>query len=453
MSLLSSAWAIARKDLRIYFRDRTGLLLGFALPIALVGVFGLVTKYFFGQESGLSKTTLWVGDFDGSARSKAFVDALRGAATVRVKPDPKEKAETAESLRKKVEDGEAHHALVVEKGFGEALAAGRLPTLRMYRDPDRQMEAQMVSVGLMQAFFSAAGSDSAPLLTARALEILGLPEEWRERTLAVAQAFSTGIGALFGEAEKEGKVGADRAGDGAGKDDGGPDFQSVMLDLVPVERVDLKPPKRPKQLSYMLAQSVSGTGVMMLMFGLVACGALMIRERDQKTLDRIRMSPAPSTALLWGKYLFAAICGAMQLVLLFGFGRLVFAVDILADPVTLAVVSLATLLAVSSFGILVAAWARTQKQADGVSTLLILVMSAVGGAWFPVQIIDLPLPAKIVSRSTITHWAVSAYQGLFWNGKSWYEPPMLLSIGVLLGFALLAGLLARLLFQRRYVGV
>ena len=444
MNLWKATWTIARKDLRIYFRDRTGMLFGFALPLVLVTVFGFVMKFAFGKEGGLSKTTLWVADLDGSKTSAAFVEALREASTLRVQPKPGEKVPSADELRKKVEDGEAHHALLVEAGFGEAIEGGKLPRLRLYRDPGREMESQMVSIGLLQAFFSAAGGKSAPILTARALHLMGLPEEWQDRILGIATAFSSGVEGLFTDAEKEGRL-------GDGED--GPDFQSVMTEFVPVERVDLKPPARPKQLSYMLAQVVSGNGVMMLMFGLVACSSLLIREREQKTLDRIRLAAAPAESLLLGKYLFSGICGAIQLALLFSFGSVVFAVDALRDPATLLVVSLATLLAVNSFGILIATWAGTQKQAEGVSTLLILVMSAMGGAWFPIQTIDLPLSAQILTQSTLTHWAVSAYQGMFWYGKHWTDPAMLGKCGVLLGFALVAGLAARALYRRRYVGV
>ncbi len=444
MNLWKAAWTIARKDLRIYFRDRTGMLLGFALPLVLVGAFGFVMKFAMGKEGGLEKSTLWVADLDGSPKSREFVEALRGASTVRVQPKPGEKAPSAEELRKKVEDGEAHHALLVEAGFGEAIEGGRLPRLRMFRDPGREMESQMISVGLLQAFFSTAGGKSAPILTARALQLMGLPEEWHERILAIATGFSSGVEGLFTDAEKEGRL-----GDG----NGGPDFQSVMTDFVPVERVDLKPPGRPKNLSYMLAHVVSGTGVMMLMFGLVACASLLIREREQKTLDRIRLAAAPGDSLLLGKVLFAGICGALQLVLLFAFGSLVFDVSALRDPATLIVVSLATLLAINAFGMLIATWAGTQKQAEGVSTLIILVMSALGGAWFPVQLFDLPLPAQIVTKCTLTHWAVSAYQGMFWYGKAWTDPAMLGKLSVLLAFALVAGLAARALYRRRYVGV
>ena len=38
MNVLSTAWLVARKDLRLYFRDCTGMALGFLLPIVLITV-------------------------------------------------------------------------------------------------------------------------------------------------------------------------------------------------------------------------------------------------------------------------------------------------------------------------------------------------------------------------------------------------------------------------------
>jgi ABC-2 type transport system permease protein len=201
----------------------------------------------------------------------------------------------------------------------------------------------------------------------------------------------------------------------------------------------------------MLAHSVSGIGVMMLMFGLVACASLLLRERESGTLVRLLLSPADHGAILWGKFLFTAGIGALQLTLLFTFGAFVFGVNPLQDPATFAVVTLSVLAAVTAFGMLIGTWAKTAKQAEGSSTMVILLMSALGGAWFPLQMLDLGTPMQIAMRCTLTHWAVSSYQGMFWSGLSWTSPEMLRKIAVLWGFAVVASVVARRLFQERYV--
>lgn len=446
MTLLGAAWNVARKDLRLYFRDRTGMLLGFALPLVLAGAFGFVMKVGFGKEGGLSKATLWVADLDGTDESRAFVAALRRSPTIRLRPEEKGAGETAESLRRKVEEGEAHHALVIEAGFAAGLRERRLPRLRMFRDPGRDLEDQMIAIGVFQGILSGTGPDLAPVLTARALQLSGLPAEWSDRILAISRTFSTAVEGLFREAEGRRPAAPETAGEA------GPDFASVIGNLFPMEKVDFAPPARPRQLTFMLAQSVSGIGVMMLMFGLVAAGTMLLKEREEGTLERLLVAPAPRDALFLGKFVFMLLIGALQLVILFAFGRFVFHVDVLARPMTMLMVSLAVLVATTAFGLVVAAWARTTKQAEGLSTIVILVMSALGGAWFPIQMLELPLAARIVTRCTLTHWAMSAYQGLFWHGKSWTERPMLVALGVLWGFALAALALALRLYRRRYLG-
>ncbi len=443
MSTLAAALAIVRKDLRIYFRDRVGLALGFLLPLVLVTVFAFVNRLMAGGGgSAFSKASLWVADEDLSEASRRFVAALRAAKTLTVHPSPDEKQVDAAGLREKLKDGEAHHALIVEKGFGASLDQGELPTLRLLRDPDRDIEEQLISIGLMQATFSALGPDAAAPLTARALELAGLPKEWRERITAVAKTFTTSVAGLFKEKEEQ----------GAKAPDDGPSFQEMFTQIVPLQREDFRPPERPKQLTYMMAHTISGTSVMMLMFGLVACASLLLREREGGTLPRLLLAPSDHGAILWGKFLFTAAIGATQLVILFAFGALVFHVDVMRDPASFLIVTASLLAAVTAFGMLIATWARTTKQAEGISTLAILVMSAVGGAWFPLQMLDLATPVRVVMGCTLTHWAVSAYQGLFWYGKSWSDGGMLASIGVMIGFALVASLLSRRLFERRYVG-
>lgn len=451
MNPLRAAWIVAKKDLALAVRDRTGLLLGFLLPIVLVGAFGFIFKVSFGKEGGgMDRATLWVADEDGTDASRAFIAALREAATIRLRPAADDEPASRDALRAKVEGGDAHHALVIEKGFAEALAGERFPPLALLRDPDRQVESQMISIGVMSAFFSSQGPGLSHLFTARALELAGLPPEWHDRIVAITKTFSTTIGGLFDESER---AESDTAAASTSEPEPaaqGPDFASMFSQLVPMTTTDVRPTERP-QISYWLAQTVCGNAIMMLMFGLVACGQALLREREEGTLSRLLISRLPRSSILWGKALMAAMMGIAQLLVVFSFGSLVFQVNFMADPATLLIVSAATIFAITGFGIVVAAWAKTQKQAEGLSTVIILVMSALGGAWFPIQMVDLPFAAQVVTRCTLTHWAMTSYQGMLWHAKSWTDPSMLTSLGVLVGFGIAALVTAHVLFVKRYV--
>jgi ABC-2 type transport system permease protein len=448
VNLFAASWWIARKDLRLFFRDRTGMLLGLLLPVALVTVFGMVMKFAFGGGSGMPKVELWVVDDDGSEPSRAFVAALRDSAMLAVRPRPDAPPVTAAAARAKVVDGEAHHALVVGKGYGEALQAGKEPPLTVVRDPGRTMEARLVGIALMQATMAAGDGKSMPWLLGSVMRRAGMNDDGVARVRG-AMELVQGVVDRF--------VGGDaalRAKDDPATPGTAPSFDMAGMfeDMVPVVREDVRPPSRPKNLGYQLAQSVAGMTVMMLMFGMMACSVTLLQERDQGTLRRLLVSRAPRPALLLGKFLFCVLVGMLQLALLFTYGELMFAVGAFRDPVTLLVLSITWAAAATAFGMLVAVWAKTAKQAEGLSTLLILVMAALGGCWFPLQIAELPWWGEVITHATLTHWAMSGFQGMFWSQKAFTDPALLRAIAVQWGFVVVASALAWRLWQRRFAG-
>lgn len=457
MNTLQASWRIAKKDLKLAFRDRTGLALGFLLPAALVLVTGFIYKMVFGREDGANRVTLYATDLDQSDASKRFVTSLRESEMIELEPAEGKPAPTREELEKAVREGEAHHALIIESGFGEAIAEGKLPPLGMLRDPGRKLEDQMVSIALMQAVFSMGTSNLAPALTTRALQQAGLPSAWTDRIMKVSTGFSQSVSAMFVEAGLEDDAGKrdDRdepakrdASGSSGAKAAGPDMSKVFTDLVPIAKVDIQPPARPQKMTYMLAHSIAGMSCMMLMFGLVACGTMLLQERDQGTLRRLLLAPVSPGALLWGKVIYSMIMGALQLVAMFTVGGLLFQVNLVRHPLTLVVTCFALLFAITGFGTLVAGLSKTQKQAEGLSTLIILTMSALGGAWFPIDLFAVPTAFRVVSDCTLTHWAMHALKGMWYSDLSLANAGIQLDLAVLFGFGLVAMAIARLAFRR-----
>jgi ABC-2 type transport system permease protein len=88
---------------------------------------------------------------------------------------------------------------------------------------------------------------------------------------------------------------------------------------------------------------------------------------------------------------------------------------------------------------LLASLSRTRAQLAAIGTLLILVMSAVGGSMFP-QFLMPPIMLKL-GLLTFNAWAIDGYTKVFWRD----EPVSHLApqLGALLGGALILFLLAR----------
>jgi ABC-2 type transport system permease protein len=447
MNTWAAAVVIARKDWSLYRRDRTGLLLGLLLPIVLVAVFGAVMKFAFGGGSSMPKVTVWVADEDGSDASERFVAGLRKVSMLSVRPGVDQAAVHSEELRTKVHDGEAHHALIVGKGFGEALANNGEPPLTLVRDPGRQMEARLVGIGLTQAMMAAGDGKSMAWMMSSMMRRNGMSDAGVARVRAGMDMVQNVIGMFASGSEPD--LRTPGAPDDAMQ---GLDMAGLFEGLVPVTKEDVAPPDRPKNLGYQLAQSVSGMTVMMLMFGLMACSSTLLVERDQGTLRRLLVSRAPRHALLLGKFLFCFAVGMMQLLVLFSFGELVFSIGAFRDPLTLLALAVTWSAAATSFGILISVWAKSTKQAEGLSTLLILVMAALGGCWFPIQMAQLPWYGELVTRSTLTFWAMEGFQGMFWHQKSFLDPVMLRAMAVQWGFVVIAAGLSWRLWRRRFLG-
>jgi ABC-2 type transport system permease protein len=453
--MFQAAWVLARKDLKLYMRDRTALLLSLLMPICLATIFGAAMGAMGGGNEGLSRVTLLVEDLDGSTDSKALASALERSNGLKV--------EREEGSRKKVSGGKAAAALLIPSGYGEDLRSGRKPQLKLFRDPSQSIEQQIIAASLMPALVEAGGRDFARGMMRRGLSLFGFPaafapqadlifdQTWDQmHTLAVnAQAGDGAALASDGSALNEQADTDPSAVTGrppAKKVKGGFTFGEDLPRLLGVETEDVAGGADKSQKTAGQAHAVSGIAVMMLLFGLVACGGTLLEEQASGTLQRLQLSPSSGSAILAGKFLFTAIAGSMQLTVLFLFGSLVFSVPVFHDPLAVLCVSLAVVCAATGLGLFLAVTCRTRKQLDGLSTLIILVMSALGGSWFP--LIVTPEWYQRLGHFTLNAWAMDAYQGIFWYGKGlsgvWIEIAVLLAIGAALS------LLARRGWKRRF---
>jgi len=450
MGLWAGTRVVAAKDLRMLCRDRTGLLLAVALPIVLITVFGFVMQFAFGGSGGAPKVALWVADEDGSEQSRTMCAELAASGMLVLRPaDPQ--ATTAEALRERVREGDATHALVLGQGFGAAIAAGGEPPMTLIRDPGSTLEDQLVKLGIMQAFMAATQGQLWPASFARQMRTMGMDAEDADRLLGVARTLQQQLGTFAASQADSGSPASGSAGPGAAEPAGGFAMTNFMDSMVSYDVEDIAPPDRDEKMTGMLAQSISGVSVMMLLFGMMGLGSALLQERDQGTLQRILASGMPRSALLWGKALSGVVFGALQLLLMLAYGSVLFGVDLFRDPITLVALVIAWSLAAIGFGLVIATWARSQKQSEGIATIAILVMAAVGGCWFPIQLAGDLGWFDVVTHATITFWGMSGFQNLFWHHASLADRAIWQPLLVLLGFAIAAMLIARTLYFRRFV--
>ncbi len=439
MSFLSSTWLIAQKDLRTYLRDRMALLLGFLLPIVLITTFGFIMGNVGDNSGGMPKVTLWVTDHDNTETSRAFLDSLRESEMLRLRPSKDEATTDTDSIEQKVADGDASHVLVIQQGFAQAIQNNEDGSLRLIRDPGRGMEDRLIHFGIVQALYQVHAQDYWAVLLRKQFAEAGMPAPQLDQFTDQATEMSRVIRQWTDSTEVNPFANSDESP------------QGVFGRSTAVTHEDIVPPNRPKLVSFQIAQSVSGVSVMMLMFGLASCGIMLLVERDNGTMSRLLAAAVPRNSILLGKVVFAFVVGMAQMFVLLAYGELVFRIGILRDPFTLFVIATVWTLAATSFGMLIAAFSKTPKQAESLTPIVTLTFAALGGCWYPLQLIELPAVVDWISKCTPTYWAMVAFQGYFWNSLDLTSPKLAFALLVQLVFALVMMVATGVLFRRNFL--
>jgi ABC-2 type transport system permease protein len=452
MNTLRCAWLLAKKDLRCYFRDRGAMAVGFLVPIALVTVFGwIMTAISGGGGGGMPQATLYVVDEAASDETRAFVERLRKSNMLKIEPKPTAKPLTRADVEKKVADGDTSHALVIPSGFAITNTATDAPKLIMFRDPGRKMEQQIIQIGLFQSALAESNGTLWWNGLRKSLVEAGLTNEEVAQIQVPANSMTDLIGQFLDtENDKKLEASEPKPTPDSEIEDPMAGMMSFMLNMVPLDDKPIEPPSRPRRVTYQAAQSVAGMTVMSLLFALTGCASVLLAEREKGTLRRLFAMSIPRESVLFGKLLFAVIIGIIQVSILFVYGELMFKVGLFRDPLTLSVLVISWVAAASSFGMLIASASRSSTQGDGLAQVVILVMAALGGCWFPLQMMKLPVILDIASKSMMTYWAMSGFQGMLWNQLDLTNSKMQIALAWQWGWALVLMSLAIYFFRRNY---
>lgn len=193
----------------------------------------------------------------------------------------------------------------------------------------------------------------------------------------------------------------------------------------------------------MISFYAAGIGVMFLLFTASGAGGSLLDEAESGTLDRVLGSRVGMGTLLAGKLLYASLLAFSQLTLMFAWAWLVFRLDFLHHLAGFVAVGLATSFAVGAFGMLLASTCRTRAQLGPLSTLVVLIMSSVGGSMFPRFL--MPSAMQKAGLFTLNAWAIDGFTKVFWRDEPvwrlWPQLLVLLLAGAVL--FLLAWRLAR----------
>lgn len=312
-------WLIAANGLRRSLRDRSILIQAIVAPILIAVVVGAA----FGSGFSLN-VTVGIKDADGSDISEQIAQGLTGAggdgiAFSSVDAD----ADAA------LDSGAYDAVIVLPAGLSDAVLSGepaQLDVVGEAKDPLAQSVAESVAAGI-----------AANLQTAR--------------VTAVA-ATSAGV-------------------------DAGPAIQRAVTATPPltVEQGEVT------GTFSVMAYFAPGVAMLFLFFIIGNGARSIIEERREGTLPRILAAPVSPASVLLGKTVGVLIVGIVSMTLVWlitwlGFGAY------WGDPIGVFLVIVAAVVAIAGISLLITGLARTENQADALTTIIALLFAVAGGTFF-----------------------------------------------------------------------
>lgn len=351
---MRTALAIARKDLRQRIRDRSAIVVGVIAPVVIAGLMSLafngVNNFHF---------TLGLVELDHGPVAAQLVRALdapqlKRVITLRTVGTP---AQASSEIR----SGVLAAALVIPAGFSSSVT-GQHPDALTTLTSNNATIAGDVATSVASSFVAQVNADRL--------------------------AFATAVAA------------------GAPKRD-----TSQLVGLVAGLRIPLQAVERPigahelKVISYYSP----GMAIFFLLFTISYTARSFFVDRSQGMIERMRAAPVRPVEILAGKALSVFVYGVVSLATIGVVTTAAFGAD-WGAPAPAAVLGLVLVFSVICLTALTIGLARTQRQAEGIGSIVVFGLALLGGNFFFIS--SAPSTIKHLALLTPNGWAIRGFTDL-----------------------------------------
>ncbi len=345
---------IAEKDLRQRFRDRSAIVLGFVAPLAIA----MLMSFAFRNTSNFHITVDLV-DNDHGQLAAAFHEFLTSPELHDVVTLGRVTDEATASAR--VHHGDAAAAIVVPPGFTHAATGTGATDLTVLTSTNSQLGGQ-VSHAIADSFVAQLNADRVSVATALAA---GAPPQQIARLTE--------------------------------------DASSLRLP----EQIASRPiGARPlKAISYY----APAMAIFFVLFAIGFTARSFYTEQESGMLDRIGAAPLRPGTVLIGKSLSVLVYGVASLATVIVVTSLLFGAD-WGNLFAAGLISFAMVTAVVALTAFVIAVSRTERQAEGLASIIVFGLALLGGNF--VTISSAPPLMRRLALLTPNGWALRGYVDL-----------------------------------------
>jgi ABC-2 type transport system permease protein len=358
MQTIKFILSIAGKEIRLIAADRGLLAIMFLLPILLGSLFAGLNLMLFTEE-GDPNILLEVNlvNEDPGVFGKEVTKSLQGIRELDVTT-----AQEVSTAEERVIQGEANAAIIIPADFSEKIDTHTPTKIEVIVDPAEPEGASIVS-GIVN-------------------QVVDEITIWGEIQYGVRTIMGESGVLVEASSEQQRAVEAQHMG-------------VIMTQLNELRRnpaisvisESLEGVEVEGGIDLFLTFLFPAFTVMFIFFIVGAESSSLLQEREAGTLRRLLAAPIPRWTVIAGKMLAYGLLVCMQVLILFTLGYLAFDITLGRDPLALVVITIVVAFVAVSLGMLVAAFARSSKQADNVGMVLGFVLAGIGGAfplWPPI---------------------------------------------------------------------
>ncbi|MGB7572553.1 MAG: ABC transporter permease [Thermodesulfobacteriota bacterium] len=406
--MLKQIFALTWKDLKVFFKDRGAVVLIFVQPFMFILVMSYALSGIF--RTGDRPILILAVNQDKGTQAAAVLRQLGEMKSFAVETTWQGQPLTQQKAEQLIIKGKRNLALIFPPDFSTVLEQN--PAIRERRttkvefivDPTTSSQLVEPIRGTLQGLLErTAFTAMVPKGVDYVFDTLAPQAPTKERENFRARA----EGAMSG---------------------------GLMEGQTPVATVEQTSPPgmRVKKLPDVFQQNVPGYTIYGIFWIVSLLAVSVLREKQEGTFRRLLVAPMGRMVMLAGKLMPYYLINIVQIAIMLGVSSLLFKMNLGHSPAGLVVVSLAAAATATGLGVLVAALGRTEAQIGGLTVLLLLTLSALGGCFVPR--FTMPDWLRTVGLITPHAWALDAYQDLLVRGYGLLE--VLPKVGTLVAFAL-----------------
>lgn len=179
--------------------------------------------------------------------------------------------------------------------------------------------------------------------------------------------------------------------------------------------------------------SSPGMAVYFTLMAVVMSGAgSILRDRENGTLSRLLATPLNKVKIITGRTLGVFLVGITQISFLILVGQFILGVNWGQDILATMLLSVAFVFSITGFSMALASLCKTPNQLGVMGNMVIIAMSMLGGAYWPVEMLSDQM--QFVAKLVPTGWAIGGYTDIILRGMELKDVG--LNIVVLLAFGI-----------------